>query len=109
MAVDILALNFHIGAMAKNAFDHRGNFRRRAPFDLRINAGGTFLDMPHIIGQLFLVDNRENYIADTPGRLSDRGTGDLNQQPFFSVDALNVLCDVADDLSFRACAYLVNR
>jgi hypothetical protein len=34
VAVNILFVNIHFSAMLENTFDHAGNFRRGAPFEL---------------------------------------------------------------------------
>ncbi len=46
MAVDVLALDFHVGAVAEHPFDHRRHLGGGTPLELRIDAGRLTLDMP---------------------------------------------------------------
>src|SRR5262249_43815802 len=46
MAVDILLLDLHLDTVAQHALDHRGNLRRRAAFQLRVDAGRFLFNVP---------------------------------------------------------------
>ena len=46
VAIDIVLLDGHLGAMTQHAFDHRRHLRGRATLQLRVDAGGFLLDMP---------------------------------------------------------------
>jgi hypothetical protein len=46
MAIDVLPIHDHVGAVAEYAFDHRGDFRGRACLQLGIDARRFPLDMP---------------------------------------------------------------
>jgi hypothetical protein len=46
VAVDVLAIDGHVRAMAQHPFDHRRHLGRRTAAKLRVDAGRMFLDMP---------------------------------------------------------------
>src|SRR5262245_43338476 len=45
-AVDILPLDLHLGAMAQDTLDHRGDLGGGTALELRVDTGGFFLHVP---------------------------------------------------------------